>query len=339
MFQGTRRIRSLELTNEYRKANLILRCRAKHGVSKGWDTRRRLPTLKSALRALLRVRSLAWGEMTGYVGLRRHHHRGRRLRPLRCSTLRKLGFKVRVVETGYRRGRHLVLEPLPGARCEPSMEYSYGFSLRPELEQEWNGPRSSRRSRRRSSATSTTSPTSFDLRRDIQFKSTRVTAAHWKEETQSWETTLEDGQPPHARFLITSPSGPCRRRLCRGVEGIDSFKGQSRDTARWLHEPVELRGQARRGDRHRRHAGVRTIQEVAKTGVHPTVFQRTPNWCASIAQCVRRSPSPRRGRALDAEQLLQARIHRRFRFDERVVIGRDLRQRRAGEVVGRWCRG
>ena len=28
--------------------------------------------------------------------------------------------------------------------------------------------------------------------------------------------------------------------------------------------------------------GVQTIQEVAKTAGHLTVFQRTPNWCAPL---------------------------------------------------------
>ena len=43
----------------------------------------------------------------------------------------------------------------------------------------------------------------FDLRRDIQCKS-RVTAAHYQEDTRTWDVTLEDGRrystlPDHRR--------------------------------------------------------------------------------------------------------------------------------------------
>ncbi len=65
------------------------------------------------------------------------------------------------------------------------------------------------------------------------------------------------------------------------IEGIDSFKGQSCHTARWPHEPVSFEGK-RVAVIGTGATGVQTIQEVAKTAGHLTVFQRTPNWCAPL---------------------------------------------------------
>ena len=65
------------------------------------------------------------------------------------------------------------------------------------------------------------------------------------------------------------------------IDGIESFKGQSCHTARWPHEPVSFEGK-RVAVIGTGATGVQTIQEVAKTAGHLTVFQRTPNWCAPL---------------------------------------------------------
>src|SRR5436305_585956 len=90
---------------------------------------------------------------------------------------------------------------------------------------------------------------------------------------------------------LTSPNQPA-------IDGLEDFGGQSFHTARWPHEPVDVSG--------RRVAvigtgatGVQVIQEVAKTAVHLTVFQRTPNWC-----------SPLRNAPIDPDT--QADIHARY---------------------------
>jgi cation diffusion facilitator CzcD-associated flavoprotein CzcO len=62
---------------------------------------------------------------------------------------------------------------------------------------------------------------------------------------------------------------------------MDSFKGESYHTARWPHEPVRFEGK-RVAVIGTGATGVQTIQEVAKTAGHLTVFQRTPNWCAPL---------------------------------------------------------
>ena len=169
--------------------------------------------------------------------------------------LRKLGMKVRVFETGTGVGGTWYWNRYPGARFD-SESYSYGYSFSQELLDEWHW-------------TEHFSPQpqtlkylnhvadKFDLRRDIQFRS-RVTAAHWHEDTRSWEITLEDGSKHTCRFLITA-IGPLSAPTMPKIDGIESFKGQSCHTARWPHEDVqgagELRRQARGGDRHRRHGG------------------------------------------------------------------------------------
>ena len=119
----------------------------------------------------------------------------------------------------------------------------------------------------------------FDLRRDIQFRS-RVAAAHYHDATRSWEVTLEDGSRFRSRFLITA-IGPLSAPTMPRIEGVDTFQGQSFHTARWPHEPVSFEGK-RVAVIGTGATGVQTIQEVAKTVGHLTVFQRTPNWCAPL---------------------------------------------------------
>ncbi|HMH73649.1 MAG TPA: NAD(P)/FAD-dependent oxidoreductase, partial [Bradyrhizobium sp.] len=57
--------------------------------------------------------------------------------------------------------------------------------------------------------------------------------------------------------------------------------GQSFHTARWPHEPVDFTGQ-RVAVIGTGATGVQTIQTIAKSVGHLTVFQRTPNWCAPL---------------------------------------------------------
>src|SRR5262249_26204470 len=165
----------------------------------------------------------------------------------------------------------------PGARFD-SESYSYGYSFSQELLDEWNWsehfagqPETLRYLNHVADK--------FDLRRDIQFNS-RVTAAHFSDETRSWEGTLEDGSRHSTRFLITA-IGPLSAPTMPRIEGTESFKGRSFHTARWPKEPVSFEGK-RVAVIGTGATGVQTIQEVAKTVGHLTVFQRTPNWCAPL---------------------------------------------------------
>ena len=107
-----------------------------------------------------------------------------------------------------------------------------------------------------------------------------MAAAHWQEATRHWDVTLEDGSRISARFLITA-IGPLSAPTMPRIEGVETFQGQSCHTARWPHEPVRFEGK-RVAVIGTGATGVQTIQEVAKTAGHLTVFQRTPNWCAPL---------------------------------------------------------
>ncbi len=119
----------------------------------------------------------------------------------------------------------------------------------------------------------------FDLRRDIRFRSP-VSAAHYQEATRSWDIALEDGSRFGSRFLVTA-IGPLSAPTMPVIDGVDTFKGQSFHTARWPHQAVSFEGK-RVAVIGTGATGVQTIQEVAKTAGHLTVFQRTPNWCAPL---------------------------------------------------------
>jgi cation diffusion facilitator CzcD-associated flavoprotein CzcO len=191
--------------------------------------------------------------------------------------LRELGMRVRVFEAGTGVGGTWYWNRYPGARFD-SESYSYSYSFSPELLAEWNWsehfaaqPETLRYLNHVADR--------FDLRRDIQFRN-RATAARWQETTRSWDVTLEDGSTHRAHFLITA-IGPLSAPTMPRIEGVETFQGQSCHTARWPHEPVRFEGK-RVAVIGTGATGVQTIQEVAKTAGHLTVFQRTPNWCAPL---------------------------------------------------------
>src|SRR5229473_2267754 len=95
-----------------------------------------------------------------------------------------------------------------------------------------------------------------------------------------WEVILEDGRRYNTRFLITAIgvlSAPTMPR----IPGVESFRGQSCHTHYWPKERVAFAGK-RIAVIGTGATAVQTIQEVAKTVGHLTVFQRTPNWCAPL---------------------------------------------------------
>ncbi len=191
--------------------------------------------------------------------------------------LRELGLRVRVLEAGTGVGGTWYWNRYPGARFD-SESYSYSYSFSKELLAEWNWrehfapqPETLRYLNHVADR--------FDLRRDIQFKS-RVAAAHFHDDTRAWAITLEDGATLRARFLVTA-IGPLSAPVMPRIDGVDTFKGASYHTARWPHEPVTFAGK-RVAVIGTGATGVQTIQEVAKTAGHLTVFQRTPNWCTPL---------------------------------------------------------
>ena len=191
--------------------------------------------------------------------------------------LRELGLRVRTFETGSGVGGTWYWNRYPGARFD-SESYTYAYSFSPELLKEWNwGERFAGQPETERYLNHVTDR--FDLRRDIQCNS-RVTAAHYQEETRSWDVVLDDGRRYGTRFLITA-IGPLSTPTLPRIEGRDDFTGQSFHTARWPHEPVDFTGK-RVAVIGTGATGVQTIQTIAGHVGHLTVFQRTPNWCAPL---------------------------------------------------------
>ena len=191
--------------------------------------------------------------------------------------LRQLGLRARVLEAGTGVGGTWYWNRYPGARFD-SESYSYSYSFSQELLQEWNWsehfagqPETLRYINHVADK--------FDLRKDIQFRS-RFVSAHYQEAKRGWDITLEDGSVFHTRLMITA-LGILSAPTIPKYEGMDTFEGQSFHTARWPHEPVSFEGK-RVAAIGTGATGVQTIQEVAKTAGHLTIFQRTPTWCAPL---------------------------------------------------------
>ncbi|WP_398471951.1 flavin-containing monooxygenase [Tardiphaga sp.] len=187
--------------------------------------------------------------------------------------LREIGLRVRIFETGSAVGGTWYWNRYPGARFD-SESWTYGYSFSKELLEEWTWEE-------HFSAQPDTErylnyvADKFDLRRDIQFNS-RVVAALWREDTRSWDLTLENGARYSTRFLVTA-IGVLSASVMPTIPGIESFAGQSCHTHSWPKEGLDLAGK-RVGIIGTGATAVQTIQTIAKTVGHLTVFQRTPNW-------------------------------------------------------------
>jgi cation diffusion facilitator CzcD-associated flavoprotein CzcO len=191
--------------------------------------------------------------------------------------LRELGLKARVFEAGTGVGGTWYWNRYPGARFD-SESWTYGYSFSQDLLEEWDWeehfagqPETERYLNYVADK--------FDLRRDIQFKS-RVRAAHYQEDTRSWDVELDNGRHYGARFLITAV-GVLSAATMPTIPGVETFQGQSCHTHYWPKEPVRFAGK-RVAVIGTGATGVQTITEVAKTVGHLTVFQRTPQWCAPL---------------------------------------------------------
>jgi cation diffusion facilitator CzcD-associated flavoprotein CzcO len=191
--------------------------------------------------------------------------------------LRELGLRVRVFEAGAAVGGTWYWNRYPGARFD-SESHTYGYSFSQELLDEWDWAE-------RFAAQPDTErylnyvADKFDLRRDIQFNS-RVAAAQYREEARSWALTLEDGRRYSTRFLVTA-IGILSAPTMPNIPGVGTFRGMSCHTHSWPEEGVDFAGK-RVGIIGTGATAVQTIQEIAKTVGHLTVFQRTPNWCAPL---------------------------------------------------------
>jgi cation diffusion facilitator CzcD-associated flavoprotein CzcO len=191
--------------------------------------------------------------------------------------LRELGLRVRVFEAGTGVGGTWYWNRYPGARFD-SESWTYGYSFSQELLEEWDWEEHFAAQPETERYLNYVAD-KFDLRRDIQFRS-RVTAAHYQEDTRSWDVILEDGRRYTTRLLMTA-IGVLSAATMPTIPGVATFQGQSCHTHYWPKEPVRFEGK-RVAVIGTGATGVQTITEVAKTAGHLTVFQRTPQWCAPL---------------------------------------------------------
>ncbi|MDH3598592.1 MAG: NAD(P)/FAD-dependent oxidoreductase [Candidatus Tectomicrobia bacterium] len=191
--------------------------------------------------------------------------------------LRELGLRVRMFEAGTGVGGTWYWNRYPGARFD-SESWTYGYSFSQELLEEWDWEEHFAAQPETERYLNYVAD-KFGLRRDIQFRS-RVTAAHYQEDTRSWDVILEDGQRYTTGLLITA-IGVLSAATMPTLPGVATFQGQSCHTHYWPKEPVRFEGQ-RVAVIGTGATGVQTITEVAKTAGHLTVFQRTPQWCAPL---------------------------------------------------------
>jgi cation diffusion facilitator CzcD-associated flavoprotein CzcO len=191
--------------------------------------------------------------------------------------LRELGMTTRVFEAGTNVGGTWYWNRYPGARFD-SESWTYGYSFSKELLQEWDwkehfSPQPDTLEYLNYVADK------FDLRRDMQFRST-VKAAHWDDASNQWTVTLESGQQARSQFLLTA-IGILSAHTLPAILGRDSFKGPAYHTSRWPHTPVDFTGK-RVGIIGTGATAIQAIPEIAKQAKQLTVFQRRPNWAAPL---------------------------------------------------------
>ena len=191
--------------------------------------------------------------------------------------LRELGLRVRTFEAASGVGGTWYWNRYPGARFD-SESWTYGYSFSKDLLKEWDWsehfapqPETERYLNHVADK--------FDLRRDIQFN-TIVSAAHYREDTRSWDIILGNGALVTTRLLITA-IGILSAPTMPNIPGTGAFEGQSCHTHDWPKEGVDFAGK-RVGIIGTGATAVQTIQEIAKSVGHLTIFQRTPNWCAPL---------------------------------------------------------
>ena len=191
--------------------------------------------------------------------------------------LRELGLTVRVLEAGTGVGGTWYWNRYPGARFD-SESYSYQYSFSKELLDEWSWKEHFAAQPETLSYLNHVAD-KFDLRRDMQFRA-RVVSTRYDEAQRTWTTTIEDGSSFRSRFLVMAV-GPLSAPTMPRIPGVETFKGEAYHTGTWPHHPVTFAGK-RIAVIGTGATGVQTIQEVAKTVGHLTVFQRTPNWCKPL---------------------------------------------------------
>ncbi|WP_328309805.1 flavin-containing monooxygenase [Actinomycetospora sp. NBC_00405] len=185
--------------------------------------------------------------------------------------LRERGLSVHGLEAAEGVGGTWYWNRYPGARCD-SESYYYCYAFSSELEQEWDW---SERYPGQAEILSYLEHVAdrFDLRRDISFSTTVVSAAH---DGDRWVIDTEDGGRWTCRWLVTAV-GCLSSANVPDIPGLESFAGEWHHTGQWPHEGVDVAGR-RVGVVGTGSTGIQAIPVLAESAGHLTVFQRTANF-------------------------------------------------------------
>lgn len=204
-------------------------------------------------------------------------------------TLREQGYTVHAYETGSDVGGTWFWNRYPGARCDiESIGYSYSFD--DALQQEWQW---SERFAPQPEILSYANHVAdrFDLRRDISFETT-VVSAHFVAAGDLWQLRTAEGAQVSTRFLVTAVGCLSAARTPDWL-GLDSFEGAVHQTSNWPHDGVDFTGQ-RVGVIGTGSSGIQSIPVIAGQAETLVVFQRTPNFSV-----------PARNRPLDPDAVAE----------------------------------
>ncbi len=187
--------------------------------------------------------------------------------------MRELGFSAQVIEAGSDVGGTWYWNRYPGARCDiESLAYQYSFA--DEIQREWNwSERYAAQPELLEYARFVTDR--FNLRDGMQFN-TRVTTAHYNDDTARWDIATDQGDRFAPRFCIMATGCLSVPRLPK-YPGLDDFEGDTYHTGEWPHEGVDFTGK-RIGVIGTGSSGIQSIPLIAEQAASVTVFQRTPNF-------------------------------------------------------------
>ncbi|MBN9261971.1 MAG: NAD(P)/FAD-dependent oxidoreductase [Hyphomicrobium sp.] len=187
--------------------------------------------------------------------------------------LRALGLSARVLDVASDVGGTWYWNRYPGARCDvESVQYSFSFSK--ELQQTWSW---SERFAGQPEILAYANHVAdrFDLRRDIQLE-TRVTAAHFDEQTRRWTISTDRGEQFSAQCCVMATGCLSTAKLPE-ITGRDSYQGATYHTGYWPHEGVDFTG-LKVAVIGTGSSAIQAIPVIAEQAAHLTVFQRTPNY-------------------------------------------------------------
>lgn len=190
--------------------------------------------------------------------------------------LRKLGLKVKVLESGEDFGGVWHWNRYPGARVDSEWPY-YQLNI-PEVYEDWNwSERFPDHEELRRYFTHVDKV--LNLRRDVVFQA-HVNSVQW-DGTRSWTTKTQQGHKFRSKYVILC-TGLLHQALTPDIPGSHLYQGALYHTAKYP-EHLEFDGKkvAVVG------AGataVQVVQRLAKVADHLTVFMRRPSICLPMKQ-------------------------------------------------------